>query len=121
MTATLSAVISQDSPDSDPMKYGVLGDDNSSAEEKLSKYTGTVPWSYLEPHYQSGCLYFVDPGIKLEVVGTAFSENDTGKVEQWLKSGDLVKIESLHAKHWQETTPDFEALVVSPFVLCRPI
>jgi hypothetical protein len=42
-------------------------------------------------------------------------------VEAWLNVGDLVKISELHAQQW-ETAPEtrFEALVVSPFVLCRP-
>ena len=103
------------------MNYGMLGDDSSSAEEKLAKYTGKVLWSYLKPHYESESLYFVDPAIKLEVVGAAFTENDTEKVQQWLKAGDLVKIEELHARHWEQTDTEFEALVVSPFVLCRPL
>ena len=98
----------------------MLGDDASSAEEKLAKYTGKVSWIYLKPHYESESLYFVDPTIRLEVVGAAFSENDASKVEQWLKAGDLVKIEELHAKHWESSDTEFEALVVSPFVLCRP-
>ena len=102
------------------MKYGILGEDDTGTEEKLAKYTGRVPWSYLVPHYESGVLYFVDPDLKLEVVGAAFSENNTEEVERWLKAGDLVKIEELHASQWADGDTRFEALVVSPFVLCRP-
>jgi hypothetical protein len=42
-------------------------------------------------------------------------------VEGWLKSGDLVKIGDLHAAQWEGKAVEFEALVVSPFVLCRPL
>lgn len=98
----------------------MLGEDESTVEEKLAKYTGTVDWKYLAPHYQNGVLYFVDPELLLTEVGAAFSVNEKDKVEAWLKSGDLVKIGDLHAEQWAKDEGEFEALVVSPFVLCRP-
>ena len=77
----------------------------------------TYPGATSPPHYQTGSLFFVDPELKLEVV-VAFTENNTEQVETWLKSGGLVKIEALHAQ--EDTGTLFEALVVSPFILCRP-
>jgi hypothetical protein len=84
-------------------------------------YSGCVPWSYLAPHAEKGTLYFVDPSIPLTDAGSIFSGNDAEVVALWLKSGDLVKIEALHAAQWQGSEVEFEALVVSPFVLCRPL
>lgn len=105
------------------MKYAILGEDNSSPQEKLAKYAGTVNWTYLRPHYQSGVLYYVDPEMKLAEVGYAFTENHSDQVETWLRAGDIVKIGELHAAQWgrKGDETEFEALVVSPFVLCRPI
>ena len=103
------------------MKYAILGEDQTSASEKLEKYTGTVDWGYLAPHFRHGVLYFVDPSLALAEVGLAFSANNQDQVRAWLKSGDLVKIESLHAAQWEKGGVEFEALVVSPFVLCRPL
>ena len=105
----------------EPMKYAILGEDTASVEEKLERYTGTVGWSYLRPHFLSGVLYFFDPSLPLEEVGRAFTENRKDCVEAWLKSGDLVKIGDLHAAQWEKGGTEFEALVVSPFVLCRPV
>lgn len=99
----------------------MLGEDSSTTKEKLEKYTGTVDWKYLRPHYQSGVLYFIDPELKLTEVGYAFSENHKEQVEAWLKAGDVVKIGELHAAQWEKGGTEFEALVVSPFVLCRPV
>lgn len=114
-------MISPDSPSGEPMKYAILGGgDEPSTREKLEQYTGTVDWSYLAPHYRNESLYFVDPELPLADVGAAFAENRADLVEQWLKSGDLVKIGELHARQWEHTDTSFEALVVSPFVLCRP-
>ncbi len=112
-------VISLDSSAPDPITP--LGEDPSSTREKLANYTGQVPWSYLAPHALKGSLYFVDPGLALEDVGAAISGNRADLVEAWLKSGELVKIEALHAEQWEDGATEFEALVVSPFVLCRPV
>ena len=56
------------------MRYGMLGDDNASMEEKLAKYSGKVGWDYLKEHFQNGVLFFVDEGLTLEEVGAAISD-----------------------------------------------
>ncbi|MES2921519.1 MAG: DUF2288 family protein [Verrucomicrobiota bacterium] len=112
----LRPVISLDSSEPTPSDS-----DPESTREKLANYTGNVPWSYLAPHAGKGSLYFVDPALDLADVGAAFSGNRADLVEGWLKSGDLVKIEALHAAQWENSETEFEALVVTPFVLCRPI
>lgn len=114
-------MIAPDDDHPEQMQYGMLGQDESSPTDKLEKFTGQVAWEFLRPHFQSGALIFVDPQLSLTEVGTAFTENMTAKVEAWLKAGDLVKIEELHAKQWENTETTFDALVVSPFVLCRPV
>lgn len=104
------------------MKYTILGSDGITDAEKLSQFKGEVGWSYLAPHYTNGSLYFVDPDHPLEKIGMAFSQNDSQQVESWLKSGEIVKIEALHATQWEgDEKIRFEALVVSPFVLFRPV
>ncbi len=105
---------------SENMRYGMLGEDQSSSEEKLSKYLGEVTWEYLKEHYEKGTLFFVDPELKLEEVGAELVADHKKQIEAWLKSAHLVKIEELHAAQWEGTEQDFIALVVSPFVLCRP-
>ncbi|MBG7606837.1 MAG: DUF2288 family protein [Verrucomicrobia bacterium] len=116
-------MVSPNPNDPQPLKYTMLGEDNSTTEEKLANYAGTVDWTYLRPHYQSGVLYFVDTVLKLAEVGCAFTENHKDRVEAWLKAGDIVKIVALHAEQWEKEgdKTEFEALVVSPFVLCRPV
>ncbi|MCW1884373.1 DUF2288 domain-containing protein [Luteolibacter flavescens] len=106
---------------SESMKYVLFGEDGTSTEEKLAGYTGVVPWSYLRPHCENGVLFYVDASLDLTVVGAAISRNESARVDAWLKSGDLVKMSEVHASQWEKDSPEFEALVVSPFVLCRPV
>lgn len=112
-------MIAPDHPNHDPMKYAILGGGELADEQKLAQAMGEVRWSYLAPHQRHGVLYYVDPTLSLEEVGLAFTNNEAQCVESWLKSGDLVKLEALHAAQWEDTDTQFTALVVSPFVLCR--
>lgn len=114
-------MVSDESNRREPLRYAMIGEDRSSVEEKLEKYTGTVDWKYLAPHYLTGSLFFVDSQLTLVEVGQVISKNQSDKVESWLKAGDLVKIGNLHAEQWQKGGTEFEALVISPFVLCRPV
>ncbi|MES2476910.1 MAG: DUF2288 family protein [Verrucomicrobiota bacterium] len=93
---------------------------NPETREKLAADVATVPWSQLRPHHLLGTLYFVDPALDLVTAGAAFSDNHPDQVKAWLKSGDLVKIEAIHAAQWEDGTKEFETLLVTPFVLCRP-
>jgi hypothetical protein len=107
--------------DSEQMQYGMLGEDGSTTSEKLAKYSGECGWDYLKPHYENGSATFCGPwSLPLRMSGAAISEDDKESVERWLKAGDLVKIEALHAAQWEDSEQQFQALVVSPFVLCRP-
>jgi len=103
------------------LRYQMLGGEEAATEEKLSKYCGEVGWDYLSGPFKNDTLYFVDPALKLEMVGVAITDDDKAAVEAWLKAGEMVKIGALHAQQWQGTEQQFEALVVSPFVLCRPV
>lgn len=114
-------MISGDGSQSGTMKYGIIGEDRSSDEEKLAKFMGEVGWGYLKPHFERDCLFFVDPELEMTVVGEAMAKDDSEAVQGWLKTGELVKIEGLHAFQWEGSDTQFEALVISPFVLCRPL
>ena len=105
---------------SEEMRYGMLGEDTSSTEDKLEKYTGTVGWSYLKPHFESGALLYVDPSLNISEVGQALANDDKSKIEAWLQSGDMIKPDQLHVQWWEQNPQDFKALVVSPFVLMQP-
>ncbi len=103
------------------LKYGIIGEDSSTDLDKLEKYTGEVSWDYLEKHYRSGALLYIDPSLDLIVVGKAIAKDDAYSVAEWKKSGDIVKPSAPHAMYWQNSNIRFKALVVSPFVLIQPI
>ncbi|BDS08333.1 hypothetical protein NT6N_33730 [Oceaniferula spumae] len=105
----------------DKMKYGMIGEDTQSTDEKLEKWMGVVDWKYLKPHYASGALLYVDPCLEITEVGKALTEDDKKKIQTWLKSGDLVKPSAPHEQWWEQNPEKFTALVVTPFVLMQPV
>ena len=109
------------SDSAESMQYGMLGDDTSTTADKLAKYTGDVDWIYIKPHFESGALLYVDPSLDLASVGEAFANDESEKVQAWLKSGDLVNPSKPNAAYWEESNAHFMALVVSPFVLIQPL
>lgn len=105
--------------DSERMKYAILGEDGRSDQERIADYTGEVGWDYLKPHYERGCLLWVDPELDLEQAAKAFVDDDSGQVAEWLGSGELLRIGKLHAAQWEGGEERFTAVVVSPFVLMQ--
>ena len=71
----------------------------ATTEEKLGNYTGTVDWKYLQPHFLSGVLYFVDPSLALiELGGGVFRlRNDSAQlIEVGTRSSGRVVHVLLH-------------------------
>ena len=103
-----------------PMEYGMVGEDGLTMEERLQKYSGVTDWGYLRAACMYEVLYYVDQELELNVVANAFLEDDSSVIAEWLKKGDLVKLETLHLQHFdKDKAKEFEATVVSPFVLCK--
>ena len=109
------------SGDEETMRYGVLGDDDSSVSDKLEKYTGEVDWAYLKMPFEAEALLYVDPSLDLVEVGKAFAEDDAEAVKAWRSNGDIIQPGPPHAEYWEESGAKFQALVVSPFVLIQPV
>lgn len=112
--------MSDSNPD-ETMRYGVIGEDQSSACEKLEKYTGEVEWAYLKKPFEDGVLLYVDPCLDLAAVGQAFTEDRADTVKAWRSAGDIIQPGPPHAQYWEQSEARFLALVVSPFVLIQPL
>lgn len=87
---------------------------------KLEDYSaGRTTWGYLAPQIEHGHLYYVDAALDMREAAAAIARDDSDQVAAWLRSGDLVKLEEIHASQWSAAETMFDAMVVSPFVLCR--
>jgi len=103
------------------MRYGMVGEDSRSIDEKLDKYTGEVEWEYLKKPFENGVVFYVDPALDLAEVGRAFTEDNTESVKAWKSKGDIIQPGPPHAEYWESEKARFLALVVTPFVLIQPV
>ena len=111
--------MSEDNPKQ--MEYGMLGEDGTSQEDKVAKYTGDVDWEYLKPHFKTGSMIYVDPTLELKEVAQAFITDDKEKVATWMKKADIVKPGPQHAEWREYDKSRFTAVVCTPFVLAQPL
>ncbi len=109
------------SEDFEKLKYGMLGETEMSNDDKVAKYTGDVDWEYVEPHYLTGNVIYVDPEIELAAVAKAFGEDDKDAVQTWKKAGDIVVPGLHHAQWWAHDNTRFMTTIVHPFVLIQPM
>ena len=103
------------------MQYDMLGEDASTASERLEKYTGEVTWKYLKSHFEAGALVYIDQALSITEVGEAFTSDDAARVKEWRGKGDIVTPSAPHAEYWEQSGTVFRALVVSPFVLIQEL
>lgn len=106
--------------DKERMNYQMIGEDHSTIDEKLQKYSGVVSWDYIRPHFKAGNVLYIDPTLDMQTVGKTISLDDKDQVDQWLKSGDLIQPSEPHGEYWEKTNPQFLALIVTPFILIQP-
>ena len=105
-----------------PMEYGMVGEDGLTMQERLEKYSGETDWEYLRAACMYEVLYYVDKELDMKTVSSAFFEDQAEVIKDWIKAGDLVKLEKLHLAHFdQDKSKKFNAVVVSPFVLCQEL
>ena len=117
--ANKTTLMSEEKPEK--LQYDILGNDATSSEDKIAKYTGEVDWAYIKPHYKSGAMIYVDPELELTKVAEAFAKDNKEQVQAWLKSADLVKPSHLHEDWWEHDQTRFTAVVITPFVLAQPV
>jgi len=105
-----------------PMEYGMVGDDGLTMEQRLEKYSGIATWEYLRAACMYEVLFYVDATLPLKTVANAFLDDEADQIKEWMLKGDIVKLEKLHLAHFdQDREKKFDALVVSPFVLCKEV
>ncbi len=90
--------------------------------EELARTLGEVFWSDLRAHAGRDALIVVAAGLDLLEVGEALAKNEAARVEAWIRAGQLGKPSAEELRLWPaDPAARFESLIVSPFVLIRPL
>ncbi|KMM96633.1 MULTISPECIES: DUF2288 domain-containing protein [Pseudomonas] len=86
---------------------------------KLLGETSTIEWKALEKFFAKGELLWVSDDVDLIEAAQAVSQDEAGKVAQWMAEGGLDKVSDTQALDFAERDPVLWAVVVSPWILIQ--
>ena len=86
---------------------------------KLLGETSTIEWKALEKFFAKGELLWVSNDVDLIEAAQAVSQDEAGKVAQWMAEGALDKVSDTQALDFAERDPVLWAVVVSPWILIQ--
>ncbi len=90
--------------------------------EKLADEAGPVQWSDLKAHADRSAMLIVDASLNLVEVAVAVANDDTTKVQQWLRDASLQRPSDQQIERWSHTPQKpFVAVIVQPFVLAQHV
>ena len=78
-------------------------------------------WAALEPHATRQGLFLVAEAVELAEVAFALATDDQESVKRWIDDGTIRRPTADETSGWGESPVAFYAVIVQPFVLCRPI
>ncbi|MBO6940105.1 MAG: DUF2288 family protein [Deltaproteobacteria bacterium] len=89
--------------------------------KKLEEEILPTTWAALEPHARRQGLFLVREGLELSEVAAAVATDDQAKVKGWIDDESIRRPTVDEVTAWAEDPVAFYAVIVQPFVLCRPI
>ncbi|MAQ18020.1 MAG: hypothetical protein CMN30_24885 [Sandaracinus sp.] len=92
-----------------------------SLREKLEAEVLPATWAALEPHARRNALFVVAEGTELVDAAVAVASDDQETVGRWIQDTTIRRPTLDEVTAWDEAPVAFYAIIVQPFVLCRPI
>lgn len=93
----------------------------TSLRDKLTDEILPIGWQDLAPHFARGGLLIASPELDVITVGEAIARDDTAQVEAWITAGTLRRATDDDATRWAESTPQFQFLILQPWVLAQEL
>ncbi len=88
---------------------------------KLNTETGRISWRELLPHFARGVVIRVAGELDLVEVAARFAADDKERVAAWLTRGEVVRASDEDARSWNQSQPEFWAVVAAPWVLVQVV
>jgi hypothetical protein len=81
--------------------------------------TAKISWHDLQPHYASGAVDIVAPGLNLVEVAVQLQQDNKALFEHWIASEQVAAVTDLQGQQFYDSNPDFWAVVAPPWVLVQ--
>ena len=86
---------------------------------KLNSETAKMAWSELQRFFAAGKTLFVASDLDLIDVAFAFQQDNTGRVEDWLRQEKVSPVSDTQAQNWLDQNCSLWTVVVKPWVLVQ--
>lgn len=87
----------------------------------LNAQTGQLAWSELVRHFARGVVVVVSPGEDLVAVAESMVGDNPAVINRLYEEGKLHRAQDDDARHWNEDSSRFWAVVVTPWVLVQEV
>lgn len=93
--------------------------------ENLSRHysteKGPISWKELEFYFANGTAVYVSPDLNLVEVAVSMALDETDRFREWMQNLSVHIVSDEQARDWIAANRMVEAVVVSPYVLVRPL
>lgn len=89
--------------------------------QKLESEVLHAPWASLLPHAKRHAFFLVGDAVSLVDVALAVARDDQAAVKGWMEDQTLRRPSADELADWERMPMPFEAIIVQPFVLGRPL
>jgi len=88
---------------------------------KLASELLPATWATLGPHAKRGGLFLVSERAPIVEVAYAVATDDSDAVKAWIEDRTIRRPTQAEMDRWESDPVAFEAIIVQPYVLCRPL
>jgi hypothetical protein len=94
--------------------------------ERLANDLAAMTWVDLLPHAKRDGLIWVHPDLDFLAVAVAIAEDQVAQVQHWIAEALVRKPSQEELSQWnasmdQPQPPEFQTLIVEPYVLISPL
>ena len=87
----------------------------------LNAHTARIAWPDLVRHFARGVLVCASPGADLLQLATTLVRDDAAEFQAQVDAGRIWRAQDDDARRWNESQPEFWAVVVAPWVVIQEI
>jgi hypothetical protein len=90
-------------------------------KQDIHAETAKIAWSELQRFFAAGKAVFVSNDLDLVEAALQISNDNSGRVRQWMDRGQLAPVSDEQARYWIDADATVWAVVVKPWVLVQDI
>jgi hypothetical protein len=88
-------------------------------ETKLSQEVDSLPWLDISRKCDLNNLIVIQKPLELIQAAAALAQDNADAIQKWLNEKLLFKPDAHQLEYWEKENPEFQVLIIQPFVLIQ--